>query len=82
MPYIKADQDKFINEKYIRSIQRINDVMEVCVKFNGCTVGVDTIRVSKAFHPESYERLVLLTNEQAMTQAMVQLQKQSIEPLP
>lgn len=57
MPYIAADQDKFINEKYIRWVQRINDVMEVCVKHNGCTVGVDTIRVSKAIHPDSYMRL-------------------------
>jgi hypothetical protein len=74
MPYIKADQDKFINEKYIRWIQRFNDSMEVCVKFNGCTIGVDTIRVSKAYHPASYDRLTELTNDN------IKVQKQ--EPLP
>ena len=88
MPYIKADKDKFINEKYIRYFQRIDDIMEVCVKFNGCTAGVDTIRVSKVIHPESYERLVTLSNDQAMAQTMAQkrtqeiLQNQSAEPLP
>ena len=80
MPYIKADRDKFINEKYIRWIQRINDSMEVCVKFNGCTIGVDTIPVSKALHPESYASLTDLSNDNIM--AKKQLQNQSVEPLP
>jgi len=57
MPYIKADQDKFINERHIRWIQRINDTMEVCAKATGCTLGADTIRVSKDIHPDSFERL-------------------------
>ena len=80
MPYIKADQDKFINEKFIRWIQRFNDSMEVCVKFNGCTIGVDTIRVSRVMHPESYARLTELTNDNI--KAKKQLQTQSVEPLP
>ena len=79
MPYIKADQDKFINEKFIRWIQRFNDSMEVCVKFNGCTIGVDTIRVSRVYHPESYARLTELTNDNIMAKKQEILQKQ--EPL-
>ena len=59
-----------------------NDSMEVCVKFNGCTIGVDTIRVSRVYHPESYARLTELTNDNVMAKKQDVLKNQSVEPLP
>ena len=36
--YLKTDDNKVINEKYIRWIKKINDCLEVCTKYTGCNV--------------------------------------------
>lgn len=55
--YLAADDNKFIHKKYIHWAQLINERMEVCCKVNGCTIGVDTITVSKKQNPYSYSVL-------------------------
>lgn len=56
--YIKTDDNKVLNEKYIRWIHKMNECLEVCTKFDGCKVGGNnTQKVCKLNSPESYNKL-------------------------
>ena len=55
--YIKTDDNKVLNEKYIRWIHKMNECLEVCTKFDGCKVGTSTHKVCKLNSPESYSKL-------------------------
>lgn len=55
--YIKTDDNKVINEKYIRWVKKMNDCLEVCTKSNGCMVGRDTHKICKLYNPISYNKL-------------------------
>jgi hypothetical protein len=55
--YIKADDDKIINENHIRWIKKINSCMEICTKSDGCDVGKYTHKVCKSKTPDSYKKL-------------------------
>jgi hypothetical protein len=56
--YLKTDDDRVINEKYIRWIQKINDCLEVCNKSTGCDVKLkDTHKICKLNNPTSYNKL-------------------------
>ena len=55
--YCKTDENKVINERHIRWINKMNDCLEVCTKGNGCTKGKDTHRICKLYTPDSYNKL-------------------------
>jgi hypothetical protein len=57
--YIKADNNKIINEKYIRWIKKMDDCLEVCTRSIGCdlTNGRTTHRVCKLYNLDSYNKL-------------------------
>jgi len=61
--FILCDGDRLINTNHIRWIQRMYETMEICTKQTGCTLGRDTIKVSKLLHPQSYSRLNMMFNE-------------------
>ena len=61
--FILCDGDKLINTIHIRWIQRMYETMEICTKHTGCTLGKDTIKVSKLLNPQSYSRLNVMFNE-------------------
>jgi hypothetical protein len=61
--FIKADDNKVVNEKFIRWIQKIDQCLEICTKHNGCEIGSGTNRICKSNNPDSYEKLNKLFDE-------------------
>ena len=56
--YIKTDENKVINEKCVRWVQKMGDCLEVCIKTNGCSVkNRDTHRICKLNNLDSYNKL-------------------------
>ena len=58
--FIKTDENKIVNVKYIRWVQKVNECMELCSKLNGCSLnslGKETITVCKMNSPDSFEKL-------------------------
>jgi hypothetical protein len=56
--FLKTDDNKVLNESYIRWIEKIGECMEVCTRSDGCNVLLgSTIRVCKKYNPTSYEKL-------------------------
>jgi hypothetical protein len=58
--YIKADDNKIINERFIRWIRKIDECLEVCTKSDGCSYGGTsgtTHKICKLNNPTSYEKL-------------------------
>ena len=56
--YIKTDNNKIINEKYIRWVQKINECLEVCTKSIGCHgQSGDTHKICKINNLDSYNKL-------------------------
>jgi len=55
--YIKTDDNRIINEKYIRWVKKMNECLEICSKFDGCKAGVNTHQVCKLNSPDSYNKL-------------------------
>jgi hypothetical protein len=55
--YIKTDENKVINEKYIRWIKKMGDCLEVCTKSDGCVVKKDTHTICKIYNLDSYNKL-------------------------
>ena len=56
--YIKTDDNKVINEKYIRWVKKMSVCLEVCTKSTGCNNKfVDTHRICKLNNPDSYYKL-------------------------
>lgn len=55
--YIKTDDNKIINEKYIRWVKKINDCLEVCIKSNGCKEKYGTHKICKLNNLDSYNKL-------------------------
>ena len=54
--YIKTDDNKIINEKYIRWVKKMNECLEICVKSSGCNEKNDTHRICKLNSLESYNK--------------------------
>ena len=54
--YIRTDEHKIINEKYIRWVKKMDECLKVCVKSNGCE-HYNTHSICKLYNPESYEKL-------------------------
>lgn len=58
--YIKTDDNKVINEKYIRWIKKMNDCLEVCTKSDGCNININrggTHKICKLNNIDSYNKL-------------------------
>jgi hypothetical protein len=58
LSYIKTDDNRIINEKYITWVKKMNECLEVCTKTSGCTEdGKDVHKICKINSPDSYTRL-------------------------
>ena len=55
--YVKTDDNKVINEQCIKWVKKMNDCLEVCIRTNGCRVGVNTHVICNSNNPESYKKL-------------------------
>ena len=55
--FIKTDDNKIINVNLIRWVQKIDECLAVCSKFDGCTTNVNTHSICKAKNLDSYNRL-------------------------
>lgn len=55
--FIKTDDNIVVNKNCIRWVQKVNECMEICTMFNGCTAGVTTMRLCKNIYPKDYETL-------------------------
>ena len=60
--FIKADDNKVINQKEIMWIKKMTDCLEVCIKKNGCEVGKNTHKICKINSLDSYNKLNVLFN--------------------
>jgi len=54
--YIKTDENKILNEKFIRWVRKMNECLEVCTKPDGCT-SYTTHKICKLNSLESYNKL-------------------------
>ena len=54
--YIITDENKVLNEKYIRWIKKIDECLEVCTKSNGCSA-YHTHKICTFINLESYNKL-------------------------
>ena len=56
--YLKADGNVIINEKMIRWVQKMDECLEVCTKFNGCSIKDRTTqKICRLNNYESYSKL-------------------------
>ena len=56
--YIKTDENKIINEKCIKWVQKMSECLIVCTKSNGCSNrGDDTHKICKLNNLDSYNKL-------------------------
>jgi hypothetical protein len=55
--YIKADDNKIINEKYIRWVKKMDECLAVCCKLDGCDIQHGTHKICKLNNPDSYNKL-------------------------
>lgn len=56
--YIKADDNKIINEAQIRWIKKISDCLEVCTRSTGCSIeNGGTHKICKINNVDSYKKL-------------------------
>lgn len=61
--YLKTDENKVVNRKFIRWFEKMNECFNVCVKSDGCYLNGSTHKICKMNSPESYDVLnKLLTN--------------------
>lgn len=57
--FLKTDDNKIINKKYIRWVKKMNECLQVCMKSTGCDMErfIDTHKICKTNSSESYEKL-------------------------
>lgn len=56
--YIKTDDNKVLNEKYIRWIKKVDECMVICARRSGCNIDFIGIhKVCKSNSPDSYNML-------------------------
>ena len=55
--YIKTDDNKIINKKYIKWVKKMNDCLEVCTISTGCVVNQNTHKICKLNNLDSYNNL-------------------------
>jgi len=54
--YLKTDDNKVINQKYIRWVKKMDDCFKVCTKADGCDEK-DTHKICRFNNPYSYDKL-------------------------
>jgi hypothetical protein len=54
--YLKTDDNKILNETYIRWVEKMNECFRVCVKSDGCFT-YNTHKICKMNSPASYAKL-------------------------
>ena len=56
--YLKTDDNKIINEKHIRWVQKFSDCLKVCTKSTGCDAyNGGTHKICKLNNLDSYNKL-------------------------
>lgn len=56
--YIKADDNKIINERSIRWVKKMSECLEVCTKSTGCNIeNGDTHKICKLNSSDTYAYL-------------------------
>lgn len=56
--WCKTDNNRIINEKYIRWVKKMNECLEVCMKSTGCNINDGTThKICKINNPDSYNKL-------------------------
>ena len=56
--YIKADDNKIINEYSIKWVKKMSECLEVCTKSTGCDIqSSDTHKICKINNFDSYNKL-------------------------
>uniref|UniRef100_A0A6C0ETA6 Uncharacterized protein n=1 Tax=viral metagenome TaxID=1070528 RepID=A0A6C0ETA6_9ZZZZ len=55
--FLKTDDNKVINEEYIKWVKKMGDCLEVCTKSIGCNGYGDTHRICKLNNLDSYNKL-------------------------
>ena len=59
--YLKSDDNRIINEKYIRWVKKIDECLLACTKSNGCSLdgrnSWDTHKICKLNNFSSYNKL-------------------------
>lgn len=56
--YIKADDNKVINEKSIKWVKKVSECLKVCTKTTGCDAARgDTHQICKINNLDSYNKL-------------------------
>ena len=55
--YIKADNNKIINERAILWVRKLDRCLAICTKSIGCDGIHDTHRICKSKNPDSYNKL-------------------------
>jgi hypothetical protein len=57
--YLRADDNKIINESCIRWVQKMDDCLYVCSKMTGCHIkNGNTHKICKTNNLDSYNKLV------------------------
>ena len=57
--YLRADDNKIINETCIRWVKKMDDCLHVCTKLTGCNINNgDTHKICKINNLDSYNKLV------------------------
>jgi len=56
--YIKTDNNKIINEKAIKWVQKIDECLYICTKSMGCSINIDCHKLCKINEKESYDNIV------------------------
>jgi hypothetical protein len=54
--YLKTDDNRVINEKYIRWVKKMDECLNVCTRSDGCSEK-DTHKICKLNNPDSYDKL-------------------------
>jgi hypothetical protein len=54
--FLKTDENKIINLKYIRWVKKMSECLDVCTKSNGCDYQ-GTHKICKLNNPDSYHTL-------------------------
>jgi len=55
--YLKINEDKIINEKCIKWVQKIEECLYICTKSDGCEGKNDTHKICKHLNPNSYKHI-------------------------
>jgi hypothetical protein len=55
--YIKTDDNKIINENFIKWVKKMNECLYVCTKIDGCIIDYNTHRICKINSFDSYNKL-------------------------